>query len=137
MFNFIQCILNINLNIIKSYVFWNEHEQKQGVYSFEGQYNIFEFFDIAQKIGLLVVLRPGPYICGEHEYGGLPWWLLQNGTDMVVPRSSEQNYMNAVRTWFSVLLPKVQKYLYQNGGPIISVQVENEYGIDILGVDKI
>ena len=75
------------------------------------------------------MLRPGPYVCGEHEYGGLPWWLLRNGTDMVEPRSSEPNYMNAVRSWMSVLLPKVEKYLYQNGGPIISVQVENEYGI--------
>jgi len=76
-----------------------------------------------------VILRPGPYICGEHEYGGLPWYLLKNGTDSIIPRSSEKNYIAAVNKWFNILLPKIKPYLYQNSGPIISVQIENEYGI--------
>lgn len=75
-----------------------------------------------------MILRPGPYICGEHDFGGLPWWLLANGTDNVKPRTNEQNYMNAVRRWFDQLLPRISPYLYKNGGPIITVQVENEYG---------
>ena len=65
----------------------------------------------------------GPYICGEHDFGGLPWWLLSNGTDSIILRSSENNYMNAVRRWYSVLFPKLAPYLYKNGGPIITVQV--------------
>ncbi len=62
-------------------------------------------------------------MCGEHEFGGLPWWLLRNGTNSIIPRSSEKNYMAAVNTWFDVLLPKFKPYMYQNGGPIITVQV--------------
>ena len=65
----------------------------------------------------------GPYVCAEHDYGGLPWWLLANGTENIVPRSSETNYMNAVRRYYDVLLPKFVPYLYKNGGPIITVQV--------------
>ncbi len=78
---------------------------------------------MAQKIGFLVILRPGPFVCAEHEFGGLPWWLLANGTDSIVPRTSEINFMNAVITWFGYLLPKFKPYLYENGGPIISIQV--------------
>ena len=59
------------LNAIETYIFWNEHEQLEGIYNFDDQYNIFEFFQLAQQIGLLVILRPGPYVCAEHEYGGL------------------------------------------------------------------
>ena len=116
------------LNAIETYVFWNEHEQTPGVYDFEGQCDIFEFIKLAQKIGFVVIFRAGPYACGEHDYGGLPWWLLSNGTGSILPRSSEQNYMNAVNRWMQALLPKVVPYLYENGGPIITVQVENEYG---------
>lgn len=83
---------------------------------------------MAHKAGLLVILRPGPYICGEHEYGGLPWWLLSGDTSKVVPRSSEYAYMKAVSRWLRELLPRVVPYLYENNGPIISIQVENEYG---------
>lgn len=65
----------------------------------------------------------GPYACAEHEYGGLPWWLLSNGTSTIIPRSSEETYMFAVRRWYKVLLPNLARYLYKNGGPIITVQV--------------
>jgi len=82
----------------------------------------------AHKIGFLIILRPGPYICGEHDYGALPWWLLSDGIDRIQPRTSEATYMKAVTRWFDVLLPKLVPYLYNNGGPIIMVQVENEYG---------
>ena len=82
----------------------------------------------AHKIGFLIIFRPGPYICGEHDYGALPWWLLSDGIDRIQPRTSEATYMKAVTRWFDVLLPKLVPYLYNNGGPIIMVQVENEYG---------
>ncbi len=109
--------------IKQSYIYWNEHEPTPGVYDFEGQNNIFEFIELAQKIGFVVILRPGPYICGEHDFGGLPWWLLANGTDTVRPRTNEATYMNAVRSFYNQLLPKLAPYLYKNGGPIITVQV--------------
>lgn len=117
-----------NKPILSRYVFWNEHELKQGEYDFTGQKDIFEFMNLAHKTGLLVILRPGPYICGEHEYGGLPWWLLSGDISQIRPRSSELTYMKAVHRWFQELLPRLVPYLYENGGPIITVQVENEYG---------
>lgn len=115
------------LNAIEIYVFWNEHEPMPGVYDFEGQNDIFSFVKLAQSNGLVVIFRAGPYACAEHEYGGLPWWLLANGTN-ITPRSSDEKYMAAVNRWFDVLLPKAAPYLYKNGGPIITVQIENEYG---------
>lgn len=117
------------LNAIQIYIFWNEHEPQPGVYDFETRQNdIFEFMRMAQETGFVVIFRAGPYICGEHEYGALPWWLLTDGIDTLRPRSSESKFMQAVNRWYGVLLPKLVPFLYKNGGPIISVQVENEYG---------
>ena len=116
------------LNAIQIYIFWNEHEPYPGVYDFDGQNDIIHFIELAKARGFLIILRPGPYACAEHDYGALPWWLLANGTDTIIPRTIETNYMNAVRRYMSVLLPKFVPYLYKNGGPIITVQVENEYG---------
>ena len=106
-------------------MFWNEHEPMPGVYDFEGQNDIFSFVKLAQNNGLVVIFRAGPYACAEHEYGGLPWWLLANGTN-ITPRSSDEKYMAAVNRWFDVLLPKAAPYLYKNGGPIITVQVGSQ-----------
>ncbi len=106
-----------------SYIFWNEHEPFPGVYDFEGQRNISHFLELAQKVGLNVLLRAGPFVCAEHEYGALPWWLLSDGIETVRPRTSEENYMNAVRRWLQILLPTLASYLHENGGPILTVQV--------------
>ncbi|XP_029460836.1 beta-galactosidase-like [Rhinatrema bivittatum] len=114
------------LNAIQVYVPWNFHEPQPGVYNFEGDRDIAAFLDVAADIGLLVILRPGPYICAEWDMGGLPAWLLQNRN--IVLRSSDPAYLSAVASWLSQLLPKMEPRLYQNGGNIISVQVENEYG---------
>lgn len=116
------------LNAIQFYIFWNEHEPKPESYDFNGQNDIFEFITEAKRIGFVVILRVGPFVCAEHDYGALPWWLLSQGIDQIIPRSSEATYMNAVDRWFGVLLPRLVPYLYNNGGPIIMVQVENEYG---------
>ena len=107
------------------YIFWSEHEPYPGIYDFEGINDVFTFMDIAQSFNLSVIFRAGPYICAEKDYGGLPWWLLSNGVDWFEPRTNEVNYMNAVKRWFDVFLPKVVPYLYKNGGPIITVQVNN------------
>ncbi|XP_072117244.1 beta-galactosidase-like isoform X1 [Mobula birostris] len=114
------------LNTIQMYVAWNYHEMTPGVFNFTESRDIERFLRLVQEMGLLVILRPGPYICAEWDLGGLPAWLLQDPT--ISLRSSDERYLAAVDQWFAVLLPKVKPFLYQNGGPIISVQVENEYG---------
>ncbi|XP_071263288.1 beta-galactosidase [Salvelinus alpinus] len=114
------------LNAIQTYVPWNFHEPSPDRYNFSGDRDLEHFLQLAQDIGLLVVLRPGPYICGEWDMGGLPAWLLHKKD--IVLRSSDPDYIAAVDKWMGKLLPMLKPFLYQNGGPIITVQVENEYG---------
>ncbi|KAM4688348.1 beta-galactosidase isoform 2-T2 [Discoglossus pictus] len=114
------------LDAIYTYVPWNFHEQKPGEYNFSGDHDIESFLRLADEIGLLVILRAGPYICAEWDMGGLPAWLLENQS--IGLRSSDPGYLKAVDNWMSVFLPKIKPLLYQNSGPIITVQVENEYG---------
>ena len=94
-----------------------------GEFDFTGQNDVIEFIKMVEKIGFYIVFRPGPYICAEHDYGGLPWWLLSNGTESIRPRTNDYNYMSAVKRWFNVLLPMIKPHLYKNGGKIITVQV--------------
>ncbi|KAM8967012.1 beta-galactosidase [Pelodytes ibericus] len=114
------------LDAIYTYVPWNFHEPTPGVYDFSGDRDIVSFLQLANEIGLLVILRAGPYICAEWDMGGLPAWLLAK--ESIVLRSSDPDYLQAVDNWMGVFLPKIKPLLYQNGGPIITVQVENEYG---------
>ncbi|XP_042282555.1 beta-galactosidase-1-like protein isoform X2 [Thunnus maccoyii] len=114
------------LNAVQVYVPWNFHETVQGVYNFTADRDLEHFLDLANQTGLLVILRPGPYICAEWEMGGLPAWLLTKPN--IILRSTDTDYMQAVTSWLTVLLPKMKPWLYNNGGNIISVQVENEYG---------
>ncbi|XP_031714542.1 beta-galactosidase-1-like protein [Anarrhichthys ocellatus] len=114
------------LNAIQVYVPWNFHEAVQGVQNFKGDRDLEHFLDLANQTGLLVILRPGPYICAEWEMGGLPAWLLQKPN--IILRSADTDYVQEVSNWLAVLLPKMKPWLYINGGNIITVQVENEYG---------
>ncbi|KAI2668147.1 Beta-galactosidase [Labeo rohita] len=114
------------LNAIQTYVPWNFHEPVPGQYDFSGDRDLEHFLQLCQDIGLLVIMRPGPYICAEWDMGGLPSWLLRKKD--IVLRSSDPDYIAAVDKWMGKLLPIINHYLYQNGGPIITVQVENEYG---------
>ncbi|KAJ8782678.1 hypothetical protein J1605_009997 [Eschrichtius robustus] len=114
------------LNAIQTYVAWNFHEPQPGRYEFTGDHDVEHFIQLAHELGLLVILRPGPYICAEWDMGGLPAWLLEK--ESIVLRSCDPDYLAAVDKWLGVLLPKMRPLLYQNGGPIITVQVENEYG---------
>ncbi|NXE78623.1 BGAL galactosidase, partial [Cochlearius cochlearius] len=114
------------LSTVQVYVPWNYHEPLPGVYDFAGDRDVEAFLDLTAELGLLVILRPGPYICAEWEMGGLPAWLLWKPD--IVLRSSDPAYLAAVDSWLHVLLPKIKPRLYQHGGNIISVQVENEYG---------
>ena len=115
------------LNAVQTYVPWNFHEPVQGKYNFEGDADLLAFLDLAKSLDLPVILRAGPYICAEWDFGGLPAWLLKN-TSITIRNSRDEQYMSAVKSWMGVLLPKVAPYLYASGGPIITVQVENEYG---------
>jgi len=116
----------MGLNTITTYVFWNLHEPRPGVYDFSGQNDLAEYIREAQQEGLNVILRPGPYICAEWELGGYPSWLLKDRT--LTLRSDDPKYTAAVNTWFDRLAREVSPLLATNGGPIIAVQVENEYG---------
>ncbi|GAB6024565.1 hypothetical protein CHUAL_009717 [Chamberlinius hualienensis] len=115
------------LNTIQTYVDWSQHEPEPGVYDFSDNLDIANFIQIANDTGLNVILRPGPYICAERDLGGLPYWLARENPDIVL-RSSDQSYLDFVDRWYNVFFPIISPLLYQNGGPIISVQVENEYG---------
>ncbi|CAH1790381.1 unnamed protein product [Owenia fusiformis] len=115
------------LNTIQMYINWNVHEPKPGKYNFTGQQDVVQFMKIAQDVGLDVVLRAGPYICGEWEMGGIPPWVTKNNASIVL-RTIDPQYLAAVDRWLSVLLPTIKPMLHINGGPILMVQVENEYG---------
>ena len=115
------------LNAVQTYIAWNIHEPVQGQYNFEGDADIVSFIELANSLGLLVIVRAGPYICAEWDFGGFPAWLL-NDTSIALRSSKDKRYLDAVDSWMSVVLPKVRPLLYSNGGPVISVQVENEYG---------
>ena len=115
------------LNTVQTYIAWNVHEPVQGQYNFEGDADIVSFIQLANSLGLLVIVRAGPYICAEWDFGGFPAWLLKD-TSIALRTSKDKRYLNAVDSWMAVVLPKLQPLLYVNGGPIISVQVENEYG---------
>jgi beta-galactosidase len=116
----------MGLNTITTYVFWNVHEPSPGVYEFSGNADIAEFLREAQQEGLYVILRPGPYACAEWEFGGYPAWLLKD-PDMKV-RSRDPKFLAAARSWLLRLGKEVAPLQIGNGGPIIEVQVENEYG---------
>lgn len=119
------------LNAVDLYVQWSLHNPEDGVYNFDGIANVEEVVRIAQEVGLYIILRPGPYICAELDNGGLPYWLEYKYVDLPVRfphRTNHRHYTWEVAKWYSVLMPRMEKYLYGNGGNIIMVQVENEYG---------
>lgn len=115
------------LNAVSTYIEWSLHESSPGVYDFTGEKNITHFLMLAQKENLLVILRAGPYICAERDFGGYPSWLLSLDVNMRL-RTSDWSHTKYVHRWLSTLMPVVQPFLYGNGGPVIMIQVENEYG---------
>jgi beta-galactosidase len=116
----------MGLNTVTTYVFWNAHEPHPGVFDFTGNLDVAEFVREAQQEGLYVILRPGPYSCAEWEFGGFPSWLLKDPS--VVVRSRDPQFLAAARTWLLRLGQQLAPLQIGNGGPIIAVQVENEYG---------
>jgi len=120
-------VARLGINTIQIYVPWNLHEPFPGEYNFDGLANLLGFIELVQDHGLFLSFRPGPYICAEWDLGGLPWWLLKPDPPIRL-RTNDTRFMNPVKEWFDVLLPMVEPYLYTNGGPIIMVQIENEFG---------
>jgi beta-galactosidase len=116
----------MGLNSITTYVFWNAHEPQPGVFDFSGNLDVAEFVREAQQEGLYVILRPGPYSCAEWDFGGFPAWLLKD--PKLVVRSRDPQFLAAARTWLLRLGQEVAPLQIGNGGPILLVQVENEYG---------
>ena len=116
----------MGLNAISTYVFWNLHEPKPSVYDFQGQLDLAEFIREAQREGLYVILRPGPYVCSEWDLGGLPAWLLADPKMKL--RSHEESFLRPAAEWMKRLGRELAPLQITRGGPIIAVQVENEYG---------
>ncbi|XP_029065511.1 beta-galactosidase-1-like protein 2 isoform X3 [Monodon monoceros] len=114
------------LNTLTTYVPWNLHEPERGKFDFSGNVDLEAFVLLAAEVGLWVILRPGPYICSEMDLGGLPSWLLQD-PDMRL-RTTYKGFTEAVDLYFDHLMVRVVPLQYKHGGPIIAVQVENEYG---------
>ncbi len=116
----------MGLNAVTLYAFWNVHEPRRGQWDFSGQYNIARFIRLAQQEGLYVILRPGPYACAEWSFGGYPAWLLKNPNMHV--RTLDPAYLRAAQSYLNHLGRQLKPLLWTHGGPIIAVQVENEYG---------
>ena len=114
------------MNAVETYTCWNLHERKEGQFDFSGGLDLVRFLQIAQDLGLFVILRPGPYICAEWDMGGLPSWLL--GIPGMRLRCYHEGFLSKVRNYYKELFDRVRPFLSGNGGNIIMVQAENEYG---------
>lgn len=116
----------MGLNTVEAYVPWNLHEPRPGEFHFEGGLDLDHYLTLAAQSGLQVIVRPGPYICAEWDFGGLPAWLLADPAMRV--RCAYPPYLEAVDRFFAALLPHIAPHQSTRGGPVIAVQVENEYG---------
>lgn len=117
---------NLGCNTVETYVPWNLHEREKGKFCFEGILDIERFIRLAQELGLYVILRPSPYICAEWEFGGLPAWLLRE--DGIRLRVNDPSFLGHVEEYYKELLPRLIPWQCTRGGPVILMQVENEYG---------
>lgn len=116
----------IGCNCVETYCAWNMHEKKPGEYDFTNNLDIAKFLKIAHEEGLMAIVRPGPYICSEWEFGGLPWWI-QADENMEI-RCSNKAYIERFDKYLDKLFDQVRPLLCTNGGNVIMMQCENEYG---------
>lgn len=128
----IQLCKALGMNTICLYTFWNAHEPRQDQFDFTGQNDIRAFIKLCEKNGMKVILRPGPYVCAEWEMGGLPWWLLKKKDIRL--REQDSSFMERVDKFQKAVAEQVADLTIADNGPIIMVQVENEYGS--YGTDK-
>lgn len=116
----------MGMNIVETYMPWNLHEPKPGQFDFSGFLDIKAYIQLAEKLGLTVIVRPGPYICGEWDMGGLPYWLLRE--EGMKLRCHNTPFLSAVDRYFKAIFPILGPLQASKGGPIIAMQLENEYG---------
>ncbi|MBO0475150.1 beta-galactosidase [Enterococcus ureasiticus] len=116
----------LGFNTVETYIPWNLHEPQEGTFDFENQLDIQKFVRLAESLGLFVILRPSPYICAEWEFGGLPAWLL-NERQMRI-RSSDSTFIEKVASYYEELFQQITPLQIEHGGPVIMMQLENEYG---------
>lgn len=122
----LQMMKGMGLNTVATYVFWNLHEPEPGKWDFTGDKNLAEYIKIAGEEGMMVILRPGPYVCAEWEFGGYPWWL-QNVEGMEIRRDNAE-FLKHTKMYINRLYKEVGNLQCTKGGPIIMVQCENEFG---------
>ena len=113
-------------NTIETYTAWNLHEPVEGSFDFSGNLDLKAYLDLINELGMFAIVRPGPYICSEWEFGGFPWWLLRYPDIQL--RCMNQTYLDKVDRYFDRLIPIIASAQTEVGGPVIMVQVENEYG---------
>lgn len=117
---------SLGMNTVETYIPWNMHEPRKGEFVFDGMCDVVKFVKLAEELGLYAIIRPSPYICAEWEFGGLPGWLLSE--DEVRLRVSGPSFLKHVQEYFNVLLPLLKPLQITEGGNVILMQVENEYG---------
>ena len=122
----IQMCKALGMNTICIYIFWNKHEQQEGIFNWTGDCDVAEFCRLCKKNGMYVIVRPGPYACAEWEMGGLPWWLLKKTN--IKLRDCDPYFIDRVRRYAEEVGRQLTPLTVENGGPIIMMQVENEYG---------
>ena len=113
-------------NAVQIYVDWSLHEPEPDTYRFTDEADVEKFISLAAESNLFVILRTGPYMDAERDFGGLPPWLLTK--EGIKLRSSDPRFLDRVDKWFAELLPRMKPFMVQSGGPVLMVQVENEYG---------
>jgi len=121
-----QMMKAMGLNTVTTYVFWNYHEEAPGKWNFSGEKNLQKFIKTAQEVGLYVIIRPGPYVCAEWEFGGYPWWLQKN-KDLEIRRDNK-SFLEECNKYIHQLAKQIVPLQINNGGPVIMVQAENEFG---------
>lgn len=119
-------------NTLETYVPWKLHEPREGEFNFENELDVVKYIETAEKVGLKVIFRPGPYICAELDFGGFPAWLIEDKNMEL--RCYNPVYLEKVENFFNVLLQKIKPLTSTYGGPIMALQIENEYGA--FGTDK-
>lgn len=123
----IQMAKAMGCNTISAYIFWNYHESEEGVYDFEtGNHNLAEFFKIVQEEDMWLIVRPGPYVCAEWELGGIPPYLLR--IPDIKLRCMDPRYMAAAERYIGKLAEVIKPFMVTRGGPLLMIQIENEYG---------
>ncbi|GAA1402530.1 glycoside hydrolase family 35 protein [Oerskovia paurometabola] len=116
----------MGLNTIETYVPWNEHAPVRGEFRTDGLLDLGRFLDLVHAEGMRAIVRPGPYICAEWHDGGLPGWLVADPT--ITLRSSDPAYLEAIAEYLEEVYAIVRPRQIQHGGPVVLVQIENEYG---------